>query len=159
MTLADWFTHIRKLHPRCIDLSLTRLRAVTDRLNLTVTCPVVTVAGTNGKGSVVHVLHELYRCAGHRVASYTSPHLWQFNERLRLGDPYCSNDALTQAFSKIEAHRGETTLTFFEYTTLACLLIAREWQPDILLVDVGRTAHLNTSHSSKSWLGEHLRSD
>ena len=83
-TLAEWLAHCERLHPAGIELGLDRVRAVADRLNLRFDCPVITVAGTNGKGSTCAMLERILLAAGYRVGLYTSPHLLQYNERVRI---------------------------------------------------------------------------
>ena len=123
--LANWLAHIEHSRPQhVIDLGLARVKEVGEAAKiLGFSCPVITVAGTNGKGSTVAVLATLLQAAGLRVGAYTSPHLLQFNERIQLnGKPVAECD-LCEAFAKIEAHSEGKGLTFFEYTTLAAFAI------------------------------------
>lgn len=132
------------LHPRTIDLGLERIRAVQQRLGLTrPQGAVITVAGTNGKGSTVAMLEAIYLAAGYRVAAYTSPHLLRFNERLRLDGQEAEDAAWCQAFSRIDGARGDITLTYFEFATLAALLQISERQPDIVILEVGMGGRLD----------------
>ena len=126
-TLSDWLAHCERLHPKSIDLGLERVRIVADRMGIGFTCPVITVAGTNGKGSTCAMLESILRQAGYRTGVYTSPHLVRFEERLRLqGNPVSAVD-LVAAFARVESARvqdqaeTEVSLTYFEFSTLAIL--------------------------------------
>ena len=108
--LDEWLAWIERLHPREIELGLDRVRRVADALGIggSLPCPVVTVAGTNGKGSSVAMLEAVYGTAGYRTASYTSPHLLRYNERVRLDGRAVDDDALCAAFERIERVRGRS---------------------------------------------------
>jgi dihydrofolate synthase/folylpolyglutamate synthase len=143
-TLADWLAWQETLHPRSIDLGLERVRAVADRLGLTAPAwPVVTVAGTNGKGSCVALLETIYRSAGYRTASYTSPHLLRYNERVRIDGGEATDAALCAAFERIDRARQDITLTYFEFGTLAALLLFQETPPAVALLEVGLGGRLD----------------
>src|SRR5262245_20147391 len=119
-TLTDWLHKLETLHPRSIDLGLERIRPVAEVLQvLSLDCPVITVTGTNGKGSTVALLEAVLTAAGYRVGAYYSPHLFRFNERVRLQQQEVSDEVLCEAFAAVEAARQVTPLTFFEFTTLA----------------------------------------
>lgn len=144
-SLADWLGYINGLHHKTIDLGLTRIRAIAEELDLLrLDCPVITVAGTNGKGSCVAVLTSIYQQAGYRVAAYTSPHLLHFNERLQLNHQCLSDQAWVAAFQCIEHQRAERVLSFFEFTTLAALyLIKFQLKPDVAVLEIGLGGRLD----------------
>ncbi len=143
-TVSDWLDYLYHLHPKEIDLGLSRISDLAERLFLRkFSCPVITVAGTNGKGSVVRFLECIYLAAGYQVATYTSPHLICFNERLRMNGKEVADEALLEAFSVIEKNRGELALTFFEFTTLAALWICQKQALDLLILEVGLGGRLD----------------
>lgn len=143
-TLPDWLAWLEQQHPKAIDLGLERVGQVADRLGLRHPgCPVITVGGTNGKGSTVATLVSIYRSAGLRVGSYTSPHLLRFNERICLGGEPVDDATLVAAFDRIEAARGTTSLTYFEFTTLAAFLVFRDAAPDVVVLEVGLGGRLD----------------
>ena len=142
-TLADWLAHAEHLHPKNIELGLTRVRAVAVKLGLAFDCPVITVAGTNGKGSTCAMLESILRHAGYRTAVFTSPHLVHFEERLRLSSEAVDGDALSVHFEAVERARGEVALTYFEFTTLAILLCAAASKPDVAILEVGLGGRLD----------------
>jgi dihydrofolate synthase/folylpolyglutamate synthase len=126
-TLAEWLAYIERQHPSTIALGLDRVSAVFGKLGIPLTCPVITVAGTNGKGSTCAMLETMLRAGGYRTALYTSPHLLAYHERVRIAGREASDEALCESFAAVEAARGELPLTYFEYGTLAALwLFARE---------------------------------
>jgi dihydrofolate synthase/folylpolyglutamate synthase len=142
--LADWLHYLEQLHPRTIELGLERVNAVAQTLSLKpFPYPVITVAGTNGKGSCVCFLETILRAAGYRVGAYTSPHLLRFNERIRINGEEIDDASLCEAFQKIESSRTHISLTFFEFTTLAALLIFRQASLDILILEVGLGGRLD----------------
>jgi dihydrofolate synthase / folylpolyglutamate synthase len=139
-TLAEWLELHESVHPKSIDMDLARVGAVADALALRpVPYPVITVGGTNGKGSTVAHLIALFGALGVRTGAFTSPHLLRYNERIRIDGAEASDAELTAAFERIESARGSTTLTFFEHNTLAALLIfgARGVQAAVLEVGLG----------------------
>ena len=144
MNLASWLARIERLHPAGIELGLERVGRVAEAMGLLpLPMPAIVVAGTNGKGSTVALLDALARAAGYHTAVYTSPHLQRFNERLRL-DGVCIDDAaLCQAFEAVEMARGEVSLTYFEFTTLAILSIIRQRSPDLAILEVGLGGRLD----------------
>jgi dihydrofolate synthase / folylpolyglutamate synthase len=126
-TLAEWLAFIERQHPKSIALGLERVAQVYQRMRVELRCPVVTVAGTNGKGSCCAMLEAMLRAGGYRTGLYTSPHLERYNERVRIAGAEASDNALCTSFEAVEAARGEIALTYFEYGTLAALwLFARE---------------------------------
>ena len=115
-TLADWLAHCERLHPKTIELGLERVRAVAERMGLRFDCPVITVAGTNGKGSTCAMLESILGQAGYRTGVYTSPHLVHFEERLRLRGEAVAAEALLPSFERVERSRvqdGEISLSYF----------------------------------------------
>ena len=142
-TLQEWLAHCERLHPVAIDMGLDRVRAVADRLGLGFACPVITVAGTNGKGSTCAMLEAILLQAGYRTGVYTSPHLVDFEERCRLLGESASAQVLAGAFERVEAVRGETSLTYFEFSTLAILLLMAEAGLDVVILEVGLGGRLD----------------
>ena len=143
MTLSAWLAYLETLHPKAIAMGLDRVRAVYQRLGVELACPIVMVAGTNGKGSTCALLDRMLRCAGYRVGTYTSPHLLRYNERVRLDGVDASDDALCTAFAAVEAARGDTALTYFEFGTLAALWLFANVPLDALVVEVGLGGRLD----------------
>ncbi len=143
-TLDDWLAWQETLHPSAIDLGLERVGRVADRLQCRTPAPrVISIAGTNGKGSSLALLEAILSRAGYRVACYTSPHLLRYNERLRLCGEEVSDQALCDAFARIDAARGEDSLTYFEFGTLAALDIIRREALDVALLEVGLGGRLD----------------
>jgi dihydrofolate synthase / folylpolyglutamate synthase len=143
-SLDQWLAYQAQVHPLTIDLSLDRLRVVLDRLQWRQPrIPVITVAGTNGKGSVSAFCTSILSAAGHRVGTFTSPHLRDYRERIRMDGAYASSAGLVAAFEKIEAARGEVALTFFEFNTLAALLLFKSAQLDVWVLEVGMGGRLD----------------
>lgn len=143
-TLEEWLRWQESLHPRWIDLGLERIAEMLRRLGITrPTGPVFTVAGTNGKGSTVALLDAFLREAGLRTGTYTSPHLVRYNERVAVDATPASDADLTAAFEQIEAARGDVALTFFEFGTLAALLVFRARGCDAWVLEVGMGGRLD----------------
>ena len=144
VSLDQWLLRLEQLHPREIELGLERSAEVAERLGLLkLSCPVVTVAGTNGKGSVIAVLDAILRSNGWRTGVYTSPHLLKFNERICIDGAMATDVELVESFERIDAARGDTPLTYFEFSTLAALDIFRAREVDILLLEVGMGGRLD----------------
>jgi len=141
--LDAWLNRIESLHPIKIDLGLERVRPVADRLQLDLAAVVITVGGTNGKGSTCAILESVLHAAGYRVGLYTSPHLLRFNERARIGGVAVSDDELIDAFHQVEAARAEVALTYFEFTTLAILLCFARARLDAVILEVGLGGRLD----------------
>jgi len=137
LTLDDWLDRIERLHHRTIDLSLERVRAVAGNLGIGFDCPVFTVGGTNGKGSTCAMLESILRAAGYRVGLYTSPHLLRFNERARIAGAVAEDRALIEQFDAVERARGATSLTYFEFTTLAIMRLFMAERLDAVVLEVG----------------------
>ena len=143
-SLEQWLAYQAQVHPQAIDLSLDRLRVVLDRLKWRQPrIPVITVAGTNGKGSVSAFCTSILSAAGHRVGTFTSPHLRDYRERIRMDGAYASTSGLVAAFEKIEAARADVPLTFFEFNTLAVLLLFESAQLDVWVLEVGMGGRLD----------------
>ena len=142
-TLDDWLAHCERLHPQTIALGLERVRAVAGRMGLAFDCPVFTVAGTNGKGSTCAMLEAILQQAGFRTGVYTSPHLVHFEERCRLLGAPASADELLPGFAAVEAARGDTPLTYFEFTTLAILHTLAQARLDAVVLEVGLGGRLD----------------
>jgi dihydrofolate synthase/folylpolyglutamate synthase len=145
--LADWLERQEKSHPSAIDLTLDRVREVARRLDLlTPACKVVTVAGTNGKGSTVAYLDAILRCGGVRTGRFTSPHLARYNERICVDGAEASDAALIESFERIDAVRGDITLTFFEYNALAALDHFRRERVEVAVLEVGLGGRLDATN-------------
>lgn len=142
--LNAWLTHLETLHPRKIDLGLERVAAVATRLGL-LPCqlPVVTVAGTNGKGTVVHCATALLVAGGERVGTYTSPHLVRYNERICIDGLPVPDAMIVSAFIAIDGARGDISLSYFEFATLAALYVFRDQQVDVAVLEVGLGGRLD----------------
>ncbi|WP_189452116.1 bifunctional tetrahydrofolate synthase/dihydrofolate synthase [Cognatilysobacter bugurensis] len=146
-TLTDWLEYIERQHPKSIELGLERIRAVAGRLGLgRPAARVITIGGTNGKGSTVAFVESIAREAGLRVGAYTSPHLLAYNERVRIDARDVDDAALFDAFEAVEAARGDTPLTYFEYGTLAALLIFERSELDLVVLEVGLGGRLDATN-------------
>ena len=139
----DWLRWMETQHPRNIDLGLERIALVAKQLDIALEMPVITVAGTNGKGSCVALLSAILGAQGYRVGAYTSPHLNQYHERIAIGDSYVDDASLCQAFAAVDQARGETSLTYFEFGTLAALLIFQQQAVDVAVLEVGLGGRLD----------------
>jgi dihydrofolate synthase/folylpolyglutamate synthase len=142
-TLDAWLERIESLHSRPIDLTLERVREVARRLGLASSCPTFIIGGTNGKGSTCAMLDAILRAAGYKVGLYTSPHLLTFNERARIDGVLATDAALIEQFEAVEAARGATTLTYFEFTTLAILRLFQQTRLDALVLEIGLGGRLD----------------
>ena len=142
-TLNDWLARLEKMHPKVIDMGLERVAEVKQRLGIQFNCPVITVGGTNGKGSTCAMLESILLQAGYRVGLYTSPHLIHFNERARVNGEIASDAALIEQFAAVEAARGDVSLTYFEFTTLAILRLFVEAGFDAVILEVGLGGRLD----------------
>ena len=141
--LNDWLAHCEQLHPQAIDMGLDRVREVAERMGLKFECPVMTVAGTNGKGSTCAMLEAILLESGYRTGVYTSPHLVQFEERCRIQGQSVLQEPLAQAFGQVEAARGEVSLTYFEFSTLAILQLMMQAELDVVILEVGLGGRLD----------------
>ncbi len=168
-TLPDWLAWQENLHPQTIDLGLERVAGVAARLKLQDMQPlVVSVAGTNGKGSSVAMLESMLLQAGYRVGCYTSPHLLRYNERVRINAAAIDDAPLCDAFEAVDAQRGDTSLSYFEFGTLAALWLFRQASLDVILLEVGLGGRLDAVNvmdadvalvtavdiDHRAWLGE-----
>jgi dihydrofolate synthase/folylpolyglutamate synthase len=146
-SLADWLERQQKSHPQAVDLTLARVRAVGERLGLIDPAyPVLTVAGTNGKGSTVAYLDSLLRALGKRTGRFTSPHLRRYNERICVDGIEATDAELIACFERIDAARADVTLTFFEYNALAALDHFRERRVDVAVLEVGLGGRLDATN-------------
>ena len=141
--LDDWLAHCERLHPKTIDMTLERTQRVRERLGLHFDCPVITVAGTNGKGSSCAMLESIARAAGYRVGLYIKPHLVHFTERCRVDGRPVDAARLLPHFEAVEAARGDITLTYFEFTTLAILRCLAAEPLDLVILEVGLGGRLD----------------
>ncbi len=168
-SLARWLDRLERLHPAEIELGLPRVSAVAGALGLlTPKQPIVTVAGTNGKGSTVAVLEALLTECGRVVGTYTSPHFLRFNERIRVGGEEVADAEIVTAFEQVDRARGAISLTYFEFATLSALLVFREHGCDVLVLEVGLGGRLDAVNildasvavitsidlDHQAWLGE-----
>lgn len=142
-TLNDWLERAERLHPKNIELGLERAKEMAQRIGLRFGCPVITVAGTNGKGSTCAMLESVLMHAGYRTAVFTSPHLVHFEERLRLRGESVDASKLIASFEVVEKARGEMALTYFEFTTLGILHRMIEEKPDVAILEVGLGGRLD----------------
>lgn len=142
--LSDWLSWQDRLHPTAIDLGLARCARVATRMGLrTPSFPIVSVAGTNGKGSSVLFMESILRAAGYRVGAYLSPHLLRYNERVRVDGEEVSDAELMRAFDAVDRQRLDTSLTYFEFGTLAAMDVFERARPDIVLLEVGLGGRLD----------------
>jgi len=142
-SLPDWLAFIERQHPQPIALGLDRAVEVFSKLKLELACPILTVGGTNGKGSTCAMLEGVLQAAGYRTGLYTSPHLLRYNERVRIGGREASDAALVEAFAAVEAVRGNVALTYFEFGTLAAFFLFAKEKLDALILEVGLGGRLD----------------
>ena len=167
--MNEWLSWQETLHPQEIELGLARIRPVAERLELLkADARVVTVAGTNGKGSSIAILESIARESGLRVAVYTSPHLLRYNERIRIEGVEASDEQICEAFEQIDRARGDISLTYFEFGTLAALYLFRQQPLDLWILEVGLGGRLDAVNlidadvallttvdlDHQAWLGE-----
>lgn len=144
MNLQSWLDYIGQLHVVEIDLGLERIKKVVEPLGWhRFNCPVITVTGTNGKGSCVKFLENIFSNAGYRVGAFTSPHLMRFNERVRVNNQEVDDQTLIEAFVETEQSRLGTSLSFFEFTFLSALKIFQQQSLDLLILEVGLGGRLD----------------
>jgi len=173
MNIEQWLEYIESLHPKTMDLGLEPVKQVGMRAGiLQPTCPIVLVAGTNGKGSTIYALETLLQKAGKKLGCYTSPHLSHFNERIRINAENVSDKSLISAFEVIEKFRGDTQLTYFEFTTLAAFYLFQKNSEylDVILCEIGLGGRLDAvnclepdlsiitsiDYDHEAWLGNNL---
>jgi dihydrofolate synthase/folylpolyglutamate synthase len=142
-SLQEWLAFIERQHPASIALGLERVAEVFTRLEVGIACPVITVGGTNGKGSTCAMLESMLRAAGYRTALYTSPHLVRYNERVRIAGVEAGDAELADAFAAVEASRSGTPLTYFEFGTLAALWLFSRAKVDAAILEVGLGGRLD----------------
>jgi dihydrofolate synthase/folylpolyglutamate synthase len=146
-TLPDWLAYCEQLHPKSIDMGLGRVKTVAERMGLAFDCLIITVAGTNGKGSSCAMLEAILGEAGYRTGVYTSPHLVDFEERCRVRSEIVSATDLVAYFARVECHRAlkgaEISLTYFEFTTLAILQLLADAKLDVVILEVGLGGRLD----------------
>lgn len=143
-SLTTWIDWLLQMHAEEIDLGLDRIRQVANSMQVTRPAPfVISVAGTNGKGSSVAMLASILKHAGYQVGTYTSPHILRFNERIQVNGVSVSDEVIVNAFNTIESQRHETKLTYFEFSTLAALQVFNEMQLDVVILEVGLGGRLD----------------
>ncbi|HWK70403.1 bifunctional tetrahydrofolate synthase/dihydrofolate synthase [Pollutimonas sp. M17] len=142
-TLQEWLDYLESLHRTPIDLGLDRIRAVAEKLKLELPFVKITVGGTNGKGSTCAMLEAILLASGYKVGTYTSPHLIDFNERIRVNGDQAGDADIIRQFREIEDTRGDTTLSYFEYTTLAALMLFEQQKVDVAVLEVGLGGRLD----------------
>ncbi|WP_028449390.1 bifunctional tetrahydrofolate synthase/dihydrofolate synthase [Chitinibacter tainanensis] len=142
-SLAEWLSYLEGLHPMAIDMGLARVQAVRQQMGLLPTCPVITVAGTNGKGSVCAMLSKILSLAGYKVGTYTSPHLLHYNERIAINGQPAADHEIVASFAQIEAARGDVSLSYFEFGTLAAVHHFMQSAVDVMVLEVGLGGRLD----------------
>ncbi|MFI3275790.1 bifunctional tetrahydrofolate synthase/dihydrofolate synthase [Vibrio sp.] len=146
-SLEMWLDYLSNIHTSAIDLGLDRVQAVASKANLTKPAQhVITVAGTNGKGSTCALMEAILLDAGYSVGVYSSPHLIRYNERVRINGQDLSDEKMVQSFDFIEKERGEISLSFFEYGTLAALRAFQTEAVDVVLLEVGLGGRLDATN-------------
>ncbi|KGY13801.1 folylpolyglutamate synthase [Vibrio tubiashii] len=146
-SLQVWLDYLTNIHTSAIDLGLDRVQAVAQAANLTKPAPtVITVAGTNGKGSTCALMEAILLDAGYKVGVYSSPHLIRYNERVRINGEDLSDEKHVQAFDFIEKQRGDISLSFFEYGTLAALRLFQTEKVEVVLLEVGLGGRLDATN-------------
>ena len=168
-TLDEWLDWQENLHVQSIDLGLDRIRPVYNKLlNKPLAKKVILVGGTNGKGSTTAFLESIYVAAGYQVGTYTSPHLFKYNERIRLNGDMVDDQTICQAFQRVENAREEVSLTYFEFGTLAAFEVFQQAQLDVAILEIGLGGRLDAVNLSDAdvaiitninldhtnWLGE-----
>jgi dihydrofolate synthase/folylpolyglutamate synthase len=144
-SLKDWLSQLETKHNKKIDLGLTRVTQIYNNLQLNkIAETVITVAGTNGKGSTVAILSSLCKCADYKVGTFTSPHIINFNERIKINDIEVNDELIIGAFEKIENHLEAISLSYFEYATLAALIIFKQQKVDVAVLEVGLGGRLDS---------------
>jgi dihydrofolate synthase / folylpolyglutamate synthase len=142
-TLAEWLAYIERQHPQTIALGLERVDAILKRMGIRLRCPVITVGGTNGKGSTCAMLESILRAGGTRTGLYTSPHLVRYNERVRVAGVELEDAALCEGFAAVEQARGDVPLTYFEFGTLAAFWVFSREKIEAAVLEVGLGGRLD----------------
>ncbi|HEY4213800.1 MAG TPA: bifunctional tetrahydrofolate synthase/dihydrofolate synthase [Steroidobacteraceae bacterium] len=170
-TLQEWLTLQESVHPQAIDLGLARISKVARTLGIDKSaCPVITVGGTNGKGSTVTHAEAFLRAGGLSTGLFTSPHFIRYNERICVNGAEVTDEELVSAFERIEGARGQITLTYFEFNALAALLIFTDRKVDAMVLEVGLGGRLDAANlidadvgvvcsigfDHRDWLGDTL---
>jgi len=153
-TLQEWLAWLESCHPVEIDLGLARISAVAKTLKLDfANVPVITVGGTNGKGSCVAILNAVLRAAGYRVGCFTSPHFIRYNERIVVNDRVASDSQLIESFDRIDRARGDLSLTYFEFNALAAFDIFEHADLDVVILEVGLGGRLDAVNTLDADIG------
>ena len=142
-SLAEWLAFIERQHPQPIALGLDRVQQVLGGMGVQIRCPVITVGGTNGKGSTCAMLESILCAGGQRTGRYTSPHLVRYNERVRVGGLEVDDESLSEGFAAVERARGQTPLTYFEFGTLAAIWVFAEQKIEAAILEVGLGGRLD----------------
>ena len=142
-TLADWLALLEIRHPQAVDMGLERVLKVRQNMEIAFRGPVISVAGTNGKGSTCAMLESILMRAGYKVGLYIKPHFLHFNERARIGGVPADDATLIAAFRQVEAARGDISLTYFEFTTLAIIKLMADADLDVVILEVGLGGRLD----------------
>lgn len=142
-SLSSWLEYIECVHPRAVAMGIERAEKVRQSLRLVPRFPIITVGGTNGKGSVCALSEAILSAGGYRVGLYTSPHLIAVNERIRVGGADASDDEICAALAQVEMGRGQVPLTYFEYLTLAAMVLFCQRDVDIAILEVGMGGRLD----------------
>lgn len=146
-SLTQWLAYLESIHPTAIDMGLARVKDVAERLGITLNHSlVITVAGTNGKGTTCRLLEQALLAQDKTVAVYGSPHLIDYRERVRLNGEWAPASAFVAAFNEIEQARGEISLTYFEFGTLAAMKMMQDWQVDVAILEVGLGGRLDATN-------------
>ncbi|QIQ20637.1 bifunctional tetrahydrofolate synthase/dihydrofolate synthase [Zophobihabitans entericus] len=146
-TLSTWLCYLEHIHTQTIELGLTRAKLVADRLSINKPAPYVfTVAGTNGKGTTCHTLEMILMAAGYKVGVYSSPHLIRYTERVRIQNKEVAEAEHVKTFAEIEKARGDTSLTYFEFSTLSALLLFKQANVDVAILEVGLGGRLDATN-------------
>lgn len=150
-TLVEWLDYVLAGHPEnVIELGLGRMKTMINRLQIAFDCPVITVAGTNGKGSTCAMLESIYRAAGCKTAMHTSPHMLRFNERACINGKEVEDGLLVEAFEEVERVRDGLPLTYFEFTALAILRVFQKACPDVVILEIGLGGRLDAINALES---------
>lgn len=150
-SLNAWLDFVLASHPEStIELGLARMKTMLSRMKITFNCPVITVAGTNGKGSTCAMLEAIYKAAGYKTAKHTSPHMLRFNERACINGVDVDDATLVEGFKAVEAVRDGLGLTYFEYTALAILKVFQWAKPDVVILEIGLGGRLDAINALES---------
>jgi dihydrofolate synthase/folylpolyglutamate synthase len=142
-SLSDWLAYIERQHPQAIALGLERVKQVLEKMQIALRCPVITVGGTNGKGSTCAMLESILRAGGRRTGLYTSPHLVDYNERVRIAGEPAADGLLCEGFAAVEAARAAVPLTYFEFGTLAAFWVFQKEGIEAAVLEVGLGGRLD----------------